>query len=209
MKKIIVERGQGKTTELLKMSAEKNVPILVMTKWEYRFLMDKATDMELAIPEPVFLDKIRGTTISEVLIDEADQMLRLILSERGIDIIAMTLSPEEDKYTMVLPTPQDFPSTISARDAANKSKAINDLNARRDGRLSMVEAVIHDIDESIQRAIESGKYRATANTIFRGGWTNSDSETIMSHYRNRGYKIHINGSDRYNNMVYISWALEW
>ena len=95
---IIGERGAGKTMKLLHISAEKKIPIVAGTVGHAKFLKNKAEEYGLIIPEPIVYtrnlnERIRGTDISEVLVDDAELMLSHLL---GIDINTMTISDESN-----------------------------------------------------------------------------------------------------------------
>ena len=53
MKIISKFRGQGKTTELIRLSAEKNIPILVLHQTNVYYIKEMARQLSLCIPEPV------------------------------------------------------------------------------------------------------------------------------------------------------------
>lgn len=95
-------RGSGKTTELIKLCAEKNAKgspaaILVVDKKRAEYVADLARVMEISIPHPVTLDEMkdgafRGSFIERILVDDADNLMRRILRhETGCHVIAMTL----------------------------------------------------------------------------------------------------------------------
>ena len=89
MKRIFKERGMGKTTDIVKISAEKQIPILCMSK---HCIYDRAKEFNLKIPEPItikdFMDgKHRGKTIDTILVDESEYILQTLL---GIKIYALT-----------------------------------------------------------------------------------------------------------------------
>lgn len=103
---IIGKRGTGKTTELLKESAEKQIYILTATKHRARALFDSARDRGLIIPFPVTLEeyfqgsKFIGSSIRRdgLLIDDADDVLQQIFAEIPIRSIAMTDYRDNIKY---------------------------------------------------------------------------------------------------------------
>lgn len=95
MKKIIKNRGEGKTTDLIKISAEKQIPIVVHNRGMIGIIQDKAKRMGLNIPTPIYaLDEHRLSMlgIEGVLVDEIDLVLQEMLH---YNIEALTLSPSE------------------------------------------------------------------------------------------------------------------
>ena len=98
---IIRPRKSGKTTELLKKSAETHTYILVKNQKRARDLFNKARQMNYAIPYPVTLDEYRasrfvGSCIRRdgIYIDDLDDLLKELLP--GIRIKAVTMTCKED-----------------------------------------------------------------------------------------------------------------
>jgi hypothetical protein len=95
MKKIIGNRNTGKTTELIKMSAEKGFYIVCKNQSEASNIAIKALDLDLQIPFPItyeeFINKdyyprgIRGFLIDNV------EMLLLRLTNVNIEAITMNI----------------------------------------------------------------------------------------------------------------------
>lgn len=55
MKIYTMPRGTGKTTKLVRMSAENNYPIIVRNRLSKEYILDKAKRMNLIIPDPIML----------------------------------------------------------------------------------------------------------------------------------------------------------
>lgn len=73
-------RGEGKTTELIKMSNITGYPIVVLSYSSRKFILEIAKKLGLNIPEPIIYE--RGVTRfnnCHVLIDELDYFLRQAL----------------------------------------------------------------------------------------------------------------------------------
>lgn len=89
-------RGKGKTTEIIKMSAEKNLYILVANRNQQREVFNLAKDLNLSIPFPITVEeyfnsnKLRGSFINAILIDDADDILKQIFNTVVIDTITIT-----------------------------------------------------------------------------------------------------------------------
>lgn len=92
MKIIILERGKGKTTELVKISAKTQTYILTATKQNVKYICQIADDLGLNIPYPITVSeylngKLKG---SSILIDDADRVLQSIFNTVQIDAITLT-----------------------------------------------------------------------------------------------------------------------
>lgn len=95
MEKIIMQRGMGKTTELILRSAELQIPILGNRD---DLLEQKALRMGVQnMPKPISLQSLRrGDLIGPVLVDDAEYVLQaLLLREYGAEVVAMALSPDD------------------------------------------------------------------------------------------------------------------
>lgn len=64
MKIYTMPRGTGKTTKLVRMSAENNYPIIVSHRLSKEYILDKAKRMNLVIPEPISLDEFENRSLS-------------------------------------------------------------------------------------------------------------------------------------------------
>lgn len=105
MKIINLPRGQGKTTRLLYASEFNDAPILCHTRASKDYLMDRANDLKLDIPEPIVVsdivnNKLRGNKAmdKDLLVDEAPYVLQALLHCLGMrgEVKAITLT-EKDK----------------------------------------------------------------------------------------------------------------
>lgn len=99
MQKIIKGRGEGKTTELIKMSYKTGDYIVVCTEARRKAICEQAKEMGLHIPYPVIFEeyqqcRFRGSFVRKILIDDADDMLRHIFKEVEIEAITMTGSSD-------------------------------------------------------------------------------------------------------------------
>lgn len=95
MKRIIKERGTGKTYELVKLSAEKQIPILCMSK---EGVLDRAKELNVKIPQPISIWDYekglhRGRDIESVLVDDSEYILQRLL-EFKINALTVT-KPKE------------------------------------------------------------------------------------------------------------------
>lgn len=102
MKKLIGSRGSGKTTEAIRLSASTGSPILVLTRLQAKNIEERAESLELKIPKPLGLmdlnNELYGGEVREkgLIVDEALDVLRGLLSFDGLWVTAVTVSPEDD-----------------------------------------------------------------------------------------------------------------
>ena len=102
MHKIIRPRGGGKTAKIIKMSAELNRQILVTDSKRAYCIRKEAQTMGIDILPPVTVDDFKRTGgfkhnyIPEVLIDDAESVLRMLLSPVDIIAISMSTYPSDD-----------------------------------------------------------------------------------------------------------------
>ena len=91
MKIINLERGQGKTTMLIKLSATHNTPIICSSFASKSYILNKAREMGLTIPEPINVRNcdmpyiLRGLNINSncgVLVDDLECVLQYFLGEQ-------------------------------------------------------------------------------------------------------------------------------
>ena len=93
---IIKERGTGKTTELIKKSSETGYYIIVATRQNARNVFELARSMKIDIPFPITIDeyfrgdKMRGSYVKNVLIDDVDEILKTIFNTVIIDTCTLT-----------------------------------------------------------------------------------------------------------------------
>ena len=102
MKIISLGRGQGKTTRLLYASEFNNAPILCSSAKQKSFLLDRARELGLYIPEPICASelsyqKIKENRIEDILVDDAEWVLQQILCGMGLhaDIKAITVTSNQ------------------------------------------------------------------------------------------------------------------
>lgn len=101
---IVGGRGVGKTTELIKRSAETRQYIMVSNSQRARHIFEQAKSMDLYIPFPVtihemFSSRFRGSCIRRdgLLIDDFEDVVCEIFS--GIPVNAITLTEREYSIT--------------------------------------------------------------------------------------------------------------
>lgn len=97
MKKIIMRRGAGKTTELINLSAETGYYIVTPTRERADWLFKYAQELGKKIPFPIsfgeyMAHKPIGCFAKNILIDDADTILSMIFS--GLTIKAITMTDE-------------------------------------------------------------------------------------------------------------------
>lgn len=142
MRIIRTERGEGKTTALIKQAHRENKYILCHGKGVARYIYEKSKDMGLTIPFPIAVsDLLNGSLrdcISSVLIDEIDYVLPQLL--RGIQVDAITTSSPIDTLK------QDDTIKIKLQaEIENFDKVKQQINELQDGLNSLrVDTTIGD-----------------------------------------------------------------
>lgn len=104
MKLIIKPRYSGKTTELIKISAETGVPILVGNRQQAKYIKRMADDLSLWITDPYIISELKnGDRISphKILVDDVEYILQQLI---GAEITAMTISNNENPLEIELLT---------------------------------------------------------------------------------------------------------
>lgn len=96
MIKIIGERGSGKTTKLIELSAEKQIPILCPTAYQQRNILIKAKELGYDIPVPVLLtSELKTQDIrkgEDVLVDDAEWILTRVLEDLKFNMKGFAIS---------------------------------------------------------------------------------------------------------------------
>lgn len=109
-------RASGKTTYLLKMSADTGIPILTTNYWRLRWYEEYAKILGIMIPKPVFWKnrKLGLEPDSKVLIDNGEEILNHILRfNSGVTCEAMVIdSPVMHITNCFLDNPEAFPSEV-------------------------------------------------------------------------------------------------
>ena len=94
MKILKMDRGAGKTFHLIRLSAILDSPILCATEQSKKYILDKAKEMWLEIPEPIVVNRgnfeivMRGRN-TDLLIDDLELVLKGLF---GNDVIVATTS---------------------------------------------------------------------------------------------------------------------
>lgn len=109
-------RASGKTTYLLKMSADTGIPILTTNYWRLLWYEEYAKILGIKIPKPVFWKnrKLGLEPDSKVLIDNGEEILNHILRfNSGVVCEAMVIdSPIMHITNCFLDNPEAFPSEV-------------------------------------------------------------------------------------------------
>lgn len=90
---IIKSKGHGKTTDLVRMSNENNIPIATH---DVNFIKDIAKKLNLTIPEPIQYSKIKQYPTQSVYIDELDSFLRSTLNCK-VEAFTITLDDIDNR----------------------------------------------------------------------------------------------------------------
>lgn len=98
MRLLIKDRAKGKTTQMIYTSEATGYPIVVETEMQKNFIMDKAKEMDIVIPEPITIgeiNNIRGRIRPDdkIIIDEGYNIIEKALKAYiGCDVMAVTLT---------------------------------------------------------------------------------------------------------------------
>lgn len=96
MIKIIGGRGTGKTTKLIEISSERNIPILCCTNKDKRNLMERAAAMNLKIPTPIIFDlDIHNGFEQDVLVDELEFAASCLFQAYGYKIQGYSINTND------------------------------------------------------------------------------------------------------------------
>lgn len=91
-------RGSGKTTELIHRSMETGIPIVTGDEVRARRIWEKASELDGVFPgtytiKEVLDGALRGTTITTVMIDDAEPIIEYALRKiLGVEVIAATIT---------------------------------------------------------------------------------------------------------------------
>lgn len=89
MNVIVKTRGLGKTSDLIRLSAEKQIPIVTIDT--PKKLQEKAFSMGYEIPLPLTPSQVHDYSGRTILVDDADRILSVLVG-KDIDTIAMSPS---------------------------------------------------------------------------------------------------------------------
>lgn len=94
MKILRMDRRNGKTFHLIKLSAILDSPIICATEQSKKYILDKAREMMLEIPEPIVVNRINFDLVmrgrkENLLIDDLDEVLKSLF---GNNVIVATTS---------------------------------------------------------------------------------------------------------------------
>ena len=97
MEVIVKGRAQGKTHELMLLSSVTRKPILTTTREQVQLLKARAYAMHIDLPEPftvfqAFRRQPEGTTLEPVLVDDAEQVLHVLLRDYGLQVDGLTIT---------------------------------------------------------------------------------------------------------------------
>lgn len=109
-------RASGKTTLLLKQSADTGIPILTTNYWRIRWYEEYARNLDIKIPKPILWRNMQLglEPDSKVLIDNGEEILNHILRfNSGVTCEAMVIdSPVMHITNCFLDNPEAFPSEV-------------------------------------------------------------------------------------------------
>lgn len=103
MRAIVKPRCAGKTYDMIQLSAILNVPILTVDHSRAMFIESMARRLKILIPKPIFIDTLRTINRDhyerriprDVVIDDADEVLRRMFFELGVNPLAMAITQND------------------------------------------------------------------------------------------------------------------
>ena len=102
MKILRMDRGNGKTFHLIKLSAILDSPIICATEQSKKYILDKAKEMALEIPEPIVVNRNNFEIVmrrrnTDLLIDDLELVLKGLF---GSDVVVATTSESVLEFQM-------------------------------------------------------------------------------------------------------------
>lgn len=94
MKIIYKSRGTGKTTELVKLSASTQIPIICINS---KYVIEVAKELGLTIPQPISIKDYKPFSNEKILVDDAEHVLAHLIGK----IECATLSKDYQYHTWV------------------------------------------------------------------------------------------------------------
>jgi hypothetical protein len=81
----MMPRGTGKTVMAIRLSSEKNIPILTHSEINRRFIQEKANDLNIKIPDPITVTAMNLSRCRDksLIIDELEFVLEKLLKSNG------------------------------------------------------------------------------------------------------------------------------
>lgn len=141
-----MNRGTGKTTKLIKMSSENNIPIGYVRTTQKQFILDKAKSMGVNIPEPVYLgDLFDGKKVDKIYLDDFDLTLNAFF---GCNVEAVTISNNKSSDTDLIITLKNslYRLTDHYYNLINRNNYNEAINVMKN--IQMVTQVLIDIDKN-------------------------------------------------------------
>lgn len=99
MYKVFMNRGEGKTTDLLKKSAQTGIPILSFNPSSALYAGDMAIRMGLDVPEPMSIipdSNLKGVK-TKVYLDDADCIIKKLFEDNfpGLELAGYSMSIDD------------------------------------------------------------------------------------------------------------------
>lgn len=132
---IIGERRSGKTTELIKRSAETGAVILAPTRAQVSFICDLAKNLGCGIPDPIAVSYLENTDLCNIvrengiLIDELDYTLVRLCKNIPVKAATITNSDEKNecKIRFLLQENDQKMKNGDTADTSNSSLTVKDV----------------------------------------------------------------------------------
>lgn len=127
IKTIIKPRQGGKTTDLLKMSAETGYPIVAKNREDGRSMKKRAKELGLCIPEPVTINQVMKRDVNiyadHVLIDDAEYFInQIVMKLAGYQVAGLTMTTRNEKGHEVTIYGEDLNDTLKSMEDQEEDK---------------------------------------------------------------------------------------
>jgi len=161
MEIITLKRGMGKTTRLIKESAKTGIPILVASSMQACDLVEKAEEINLNMPNPLFIGNskiyqyskrnsntmsvcINGMNIEKVYVDELDMVLEKLI---GCRVEKATRSEIQEKPTNIDKLKNNIDNLVNKYSMLiNKGEYNSAINVIKN--IDMINKIIVDMDKN-------------------------------------------------------------
>ena len=99
MYKVFKNRGEGKTTDLLKKSAETQIPVMSFNRVSAMYAKELAQQMQLSVPDPIYPMPQIGMNgkRTKVYLDDADCVIKKLFEDQypGFELVGFSMSRDD------------------------------------------------------------------------------------------------------------------
>jgi hypothetical protein len=184
MKIIAKGRSQGRTTELIKISAEKQIPIVCNSSGSVQYIMDTANKIGLKIPKPIIPNELNLVQFKnkDILIDNAEFLLQNLLHTHGIEAITVTTDENQEEKKINYFEDKVKKLKLEADKITKQLDNCKDSNEYI-GRIKALEKVLELIHEYDWQEEHSEYRTGDDNHIEVSTWEQKSNGEIKNHKR--------------------------